>query len=655
MSSLPHSVESEIPPVWPSPEHHHKNAREPPTDGSSATVPRTPDRAEHRSIGEPLKFSPSFQMQPIPSRPTKRPLERSAPDTPNSFVSQYPGLFQQLLAGPAKRRWQWSDVDDRERALALGHLEISASQLAIGLLSTVPDIPETYLFDFEQDVCCFRPNNILLLRHLNRNGRHEQYTEFIRLGCMMRDTGFGNELYWDAWSLMVETTERLRKQELKFYLQFAEQPGLTAEQINARANDWMKVTADQAKAYNIDYPTDTVRVTDKKRPRSEEDEAQCPSNPKKAKVEFTATALKEKLPLPELIFETPARDQMLLHKTGEATADRPQYIAEHAWAETGAWSKYPWMAWADEVELKVQAKDALLYPDDNGLRPLSDEQNKNLPIWKQCYQSDLVSLPQYPEQDPNAYSRHADGSFRCLHTDYSCVDGTCSQKNHECCKTGYKTVSHLKTAIRRAVRTWKSQVEVMVDNKKLDERHKSWTGWCNPRLSKQKKKKAEETKSEGEKTAAEELSDDTPYTVPATFEPAAIVTPDALTHEELADQEQRRQQELAATLRRQNFKESKARKTYQKTRMFPDWNLFNAWWTAVRREQCGEFLSDEDKKLRQQPNPQYVPDVPLVVEESRDDQSGEVAGPGILNQLDGEGTESGEAATEDEILRALFE
>jgi hypothetical protein len=653
MAGLPRTVEAEMLPMWPLSEPHHINTLNLTADGSSATVPRTPDGSGYRSVPGTSGNPPAFEIRPIAARPPNSPLQQSAPYTPNSFILQYPGSSHQLTSEPAKPRWQWSEVDERERALAHDYLETAASQLDRGELSIVPGIPKTYLFDFEKDICCFRPNDILLLRHLDRVARHQQFTEFISLGRLMRDTDPGKEVYWDAWSLMVEATERLRKKEHDFYIQFAEKPDQTEEQMTAHANDWMKLTAYQANTTNFDRATgmrSVVSVTDKKRSRSEEDKAQCPSNPKKAKVDdkSTATSLKEQPPLPELIFKTPARDQLLRHKTGEDAGGRPKYNAEHAWAGTGACSKHPWIAWADEVEMQVQAKDVFLYPDDNGLRPLSVEENKNLPIWKRCYQSDLVSLPQYPEQDPNAYSRHADGSFRCLHTDYNCVDGTCRQKNHECCKTGYKTVSQLKTAIRRAVRTWRSQVEALIDDEKLDERHKSWTGWCNARLNRIKKKEAEEAKEKADQAVAEVFSYDAPYTAAVTF------SLDTLTSEELHDQEQHRQQELDATLRRHNGKENKVRSSYQKTRMYPNWDHSNAWWGAVKREQCGELLYEEEKKLRQQANPQYVPDVPLVVEDVREEDFFASATAGMLSEQDDGDVEGSEFVTE-EILRGFFE
>jgi hypothetical protein len=74
----------------------------------------------------------------------------------------------------------------------------------------------------------------------------------------------------------------------------------------------------------------------------------------------------------------------------------------------------------------------------------------------------------------------------------------------------------------------------------------------------------------------------------------------------------------------------------------------------VKREQCGELLYEEDKKLRQQANPQYVPDVPLVVEDVREEDLFASATAGMLSEQDDGDVEGSEFVTE-EILRGFFE
>jgi hypothetical protein len=342
------------------------------------------------------------------------------PNSSDNLASQARGLAQQLTSEQAKPYWQWSDIDEKERTLAHGYLKTATLQIDHGELSVVPGIPATYRFDFEKSVCCFRPNDILLLPRLDRIARHEKFTEFLRLSKLMRDTDSWKEVYWDVWSLLVQSTERLRNEELNLYHMFAEQSNETEEQMQARNNDWMILTADQVKAAIINRATSAwsiVPETPKKRSRSEEGEAQHPSHPKKVRVErtntqSTATPPEEQTPFPELIFETTARDQLLRHKKGEDTISRPKYNAQHAWAGTGACSKYTW-----RLSRRCKPRKRFCNPNDHGLRPVSDQENRKLPIWKRCYSADLVSLLRYPEQDPKNYSRRADGSFRCLHTD----------------------------------------------------------------------------------------------------------------------------------------------------------------------------------------------------------------------------------------------
>lgn len=312
---------------------------------------------------------------------------------------------------------------------------------------------------------------------------------------------------------------------------------------------------------------------------------------------------------PPLVFETNARDQMLRHKQGKGVDETPTYTAEHKEAGTGAVSKYPWMAAAEETEQKSQKKDAgkkkKTRPQARDLAEAED--NEKLLYWKRKYPGDKVNLPDHPFPNVEDYAANAAGRYQCFHKDFACSDRSCK---HVCCKKGYDTKG-LNKAIKKGIQTYKSQVERMIEDGDLNRSHKFWTNWCNPLLRAQKdpgqtKKKTTKQSGKVSQNEAGDLPKITNATTPGaqpeaapTSQPnvnAAGAAAAALAAQQTAEREQKVKADMKmidgqykAACRRENLKR------------YLDFDLLNAWLAAARKELQGLPLTPEERALRDRP------------------------------------------------------
>lgn len=88
------------------------------------------------------------------------------------------------------------------------------------------------------------------------------------------------------------------------------------------------------------------------------------------------------------------------------------------------------------------------------------------------YPDDLERVPEYPDTIED-YDVWENGRYKCGHS------------NREppliCCTEGLSR-DKKKNAIRKSVISWKIKVERLADKKRLDERHKTWANWQDPKL-----------------------------------------------------------------------------------------------------------------------------------------------------------------------------
>ena len=318
---------------------------------------------------------------------------------------------------------------------------------------------------------------------------------------------------------------------------------------------------------------------------------------------------RKKTPPPPLHFNTDARDQMLRHRQGKGVDESPAYKAEHKEAGTGACSKYPWMAEADECEQKVQKQDAMQQKSAPRTRGFTEEENQKLVYWKQEWSGDKVSLPDHPFPNVDDYVPNEAGVYQCFHKDFACADGTCG---HGCCKNGYDTKG-LKRAIAKAIRIYKSQVERKIEDGDLDRRHKFWPNWCNPRLKEKKVQGKTKTKNKTKEKIDQAISEETgdlpeainTTTTEAQPEVEHISGPDvqavtAAAATLAAQRTTEHEDQIKANMKMidRGYQEARRREERKK---YPDFDLLDAWWAAARKEYQGLTLNPEERALRDLP------------------------------------------------------
>ncbi|KAH7073262.1 hypothetical protein FB567DRAFT_196463 [Paraphoma chrysanthemicola] len=398
-----------------------------------------------------------------------------------------------------------SKFEDEMLAQAQGYLNNIIAQIDEELPTLIPGIPRDYMFDFEH-ASCLTPHDIWSLRHLDPSLRFDYFCKFVHLCQRIREATSMTAKYYDMWLLLRYDAWELIRAELRYYSQFGMGPGRHEKQPPGHVVTWGTLTAMQEMDYRVDYSKRPLQFISQNQTSEHASSSlakidwhqpsptwplkqasiPAPSIQATGQSAVPTTAHHQQLhDYPDISFETQARDQLNRHKKGEDIGARPKYKAEHMWAATGSCSKYPWMAWADsreQEEQELRARHRLT--NDNGLQPLSQEENMKLHIAKRCWDGDEVPLPEYPEEEPENYSKWPDGkTWRCLHKDYACADGSCTKQNHACCRTGY-TLSKIKAAIRKSIATWKSQVERLIREGQLDPRHKTWAKRQNRAIAK---------------------------------------------------------------------------------------------------------------------------------------------------------------------------
>ncbi|KAJ4313836.1 hypothetical protein N0V94_006751 [Neodidymelliopsis sp. IMI 364377] len=110
---------------------------------------------------------------------------------------------------------------------------------------------------------------------------------------------------------------------------------------------------------------------------------------------------------------------------------------------------------------------------------------------QKSYATDTVSLPEYPFTSIADFEPMPNGNYACAHGIFS---------NHlACCKEGL-TRSGKKQAIKKSIETWRGNVERLIDDGKLDARHKTWSNWYKADLREkyQPKQQAERRKRRAE-------------------------------------------------------------------------------------------------------------------------------------------------------------
>jgi hypothetical protein len=90
------------------------------------------------------------------------------------------------------------------------------------------------------------------------------------------------------------------------------------------------------------------------------------------------------------------------------------------------------------------------------------------------YPGDKVRVPEYPFDKLADFTPMPDGRYPCSHP---------FPLDKNCCKYGYSKASK-KSAIKKSIETWRRKMETLIDNKDLDERHKTWEDWTKDDLMK---------------------------------------------------------------------------------------------------------------------------------------------------------------------------
>ncbi|KAF2022941.1 hypothetical protein EK21DRAFT_119240 [Setomelanomma holmii] len=478
---------------------------------------------QHRRV--PTTSDEYFALyHPVPD-PRQPPVEKITP-----------GPQQQPAGASPKDPWSWLRITDQMQADVQAHLHLAVSQIEIPGPKIIPGIPKNFLMNFAQQPQLLKPRDIWKFRHLQPQFRLQKYLALARLCQQMRQLSSFGEQYWNAWKSLREESVKLRQAEHTYYAWFFEESNLTEEKQQMRYSHWDQMTTTYEIPLKIDSflkklsplpkapqePPVEVKVVSR-RAYVEEVYPHVEAPPTKAVQPSTRTSQHQRHD--DRVYDTKLQDQYLRHRKGEDIGIEPAYKAEHAWAGTGACSKnYSWMAEVDGKETEHRKRHAV--EDGNNLHSRSHEENLKLHPSERCYAKDFVSLPGYPEAKPENCTRRPGpdkdkpGKWRCLHKDHDCADGSCTKKNHKCCCEGY-TLSQLKTAIRKAISTWESQVERLIHDGKLDSRHRTWTTRRNNALrkrevqdaEKQAEKKAKETSGKtppphtAEEVAAEEEPD----------------------------------------------------------------------------------------------------------------------------------------------------
>ncbi|OSS43583.1 hypothetical protein B5807_11773 [Epicoccum nigrum] len=105
------------------------------------------------------------------------------------------------------------------------------------------------------------------------------------------------------------------------------------------------------------------------------------------------------------------------------------------------------------------------------------------------YPGDKVRVPEYPFDKLSDFTRGPNGRFACAHA---------FETTQDCCKNGLSAAGK-KSGIKKDIKAWRCRVEMLIDKKDLDERHKTWEDWVNEKLIKKYqperwKQREEETK-----------------------------------------------------------------------------------------------------------------------------------------------------------------
>ncbi|KAF1842291.1 uncharacterized protein K460DRAFT_420210 [Cucurbitaria berberidis CBS 394.84] len=517
-------------------------------------------------------------------------------------------------------------------------------------LEAVPGIPVDFVKDFTNEPAAYTPEDIWTLRHLKIPARHRKYLEFQALGDILRTLTYTDQKLWDTWELVKSKTEELQREEQLWYRRHKDREfGENYIDNNGKKkrllpwDTWLKFQSrvmliNQDGTYKeltvpapVDLDPPSV-VTGGKRGMEDLDNGNTHLPTKRPRCgdskddPVDLTEQQKSRDLPQLRFDTTARDQMRLHKKGKGTDERPIYKAEHKEARTGACADYAWMAENDEIEQRVQEQDALQQVSQD--RGFTDAENARLDYWKREWPRDEVSLPDHPLINVEDYTPNEEGIYQCFHKDFNCADRSCG---HGCCENGYDAKG-LKKAIAKAIRTYKSQVERMIENGDLDPRHKFWTNWCNDSIrdiksgitkeEKKERKKKKRKGRKGRKAVVEEaehtLNDENSTITEAQLNFHSVNEPDAeavaAAAAALADKQALEHEEtIKANMKMINrsYRDARFREERKK---YPDFDLLDAWWAAARKEYQRLPLTSEERALRDLPggDPSLSDKIPMT-------------------------------------------
>jgi hypothetical protein len=272
-------------------------------------------------------------------------------------------------------------------------------------------------------------------------------------------------------------------------------------------------------------------------------------------------------------------------------------------------------------------------------RPLQDQKLKPDQIE---HPGDGTKVPKYPVDDINAYEKRSGH-----HEVYLCRHEKNTGK--DCCTNGL-TRSKMVNSIRKEISTWKAKVELLIFNKGLlDECHKTWYTFNNPKLrdkqkmeeakEREKKEKEEDRehrrmlevdkadrkeqesladervryeeqeetrqrKQQGQEQRVELEQQNAEASVseldvaerPIKQEDACAYEPNDERTAEQAAQEDAHSEEMKTKLRLHERRHREAFNREQRKK-WPNWDLFNAWWQAQRLKALNSLLSTDEKNL----------------------------------------------------------
>ena len=500
-------------------------------------------------------------------------------------------------------------------------------------LEMIPGIPFDSVRDFANEPMVYIAKDILELRHLRIPARHYYYFEFQRLGDILKSVPNDSLVFWDRWEQLKTLTQQLQRDELDLYRRYIDRaygeeimgkngkkkPLMTWDRFRKYQTEPIRI--DQFGRYHRTFRRKPVGVpssdvsngTKRSAGHLEDSDAQVPT--KKPRLEDSEPAPvdltdePELPPLPPLVFNTHARDQMHRHKQGKATDEHPAYKAEHKEARTGACADYPWMAENDETEQRYQHQEALRNGAAPRARGFTKEENQKLDYWKREWSGDEQPLPYHPFPNVEDYTPNEEGVYQCFHKDFNCAEGTC---RHPCCKTGYD-VKGLKKAIAKAIRTYKAQVERMIESGELDRRHKTWPNWCDDRLRKREnEKKAANAARVAEETERANAINDRPVTETS---PEAVVVTAAASAALTARQGEEREAKIKADMKAINQCYQRAR-FCEERKQYPNLALLEAWWAATRKATQLLHVTPEERTLLDSPEPSALSDKKPVLQKT---------------------------------------